>query len=244
MGTAAFLEAEERNSQLKTIAWFSAGGAALLLSQSRGPWLAAGVGMAALCLHPRRRRLITPLALAGAVFLLFPALRQRGTTIVDTANDESASHRLVLWNNTWQVAKRRPWFGVGAGCLKEAVERYRVEPGFLPNPRGRNGDAHNQYLHHLAERGAFGLAALLLLFGLPLVLALRGRSSREGPFPGWVRWGLLASFAAFPIANITERAFDAAVPAMVFWILASLLPVCSKTADGGGPGRSEDARRS
>jgi O-antigen ligase len=244
MGTAAFLEAEERNARLKTAAWFSAGGAALLLSQSRGPWLAAGVGLAVLCFHPRRRRLLLPLALAGASILFLPSLRDRGTAIVGAANDESTSHRLVLWNNAWQVAKRRPWFGAGPGCLKAAVERTRGEPGFLPNPRGRDGDAHNQYLHHLAERGVPGLAALLILLGLPLIRAFRGRASREGSFPGWVRWGLLASFAAYPIANLTERAFDDAEPALVFWVMASLLPVLTKTAGGDGPARSEDARRS
>ena len=243
LGTAFLLEAKEKRSFYKGLAWLLAAGGALLLSQSRGPWIGAGVGAVVLSFHPKRLRLVPPILLMGLCLFLHPGLRHKALTLVggvreisaaepvqkanfDEVTDESTSHRLVLWNNSFQVARRNLWLGVGPGCLKKAVDLHRGEKGFMPNPRGRDGDAHSQYLHHLAERGIPGLAAILFLMTIPIVGAFRslGRSTDQGFPPRWVLWGLLAFFAAFPVINLTERVLDTVEPAMIFFLLASLLP--------------------
>lgn len=238
--TTHYLDAPNRTQLARRAVLLGAAGGALLLSQSRGPWLAAGVGMAALLLfHPRRLRLLAPLALVSVVLLMTPQLYTRVVAASGAIPDEGRSHRLILWNNAWEVAKRHWVTGVGAGNLAQAVEQHHEEPGFLPNPLGRAGDAHNQYLHHFTERGVLGLLALLLLLATPLLRACRQlRRPADAERPAWVAWGLVAAFLAFPVMNLTERVFDDGEPAMVFWLLASLL---ARTVNAPSSG-SDDKR--
>lgn len=235
--TTHYLDSPSRAQLARRGLLLGAAGGALLLSQSRGPWLAAGVGMAALLVfHPRRLRLLAPLALVSVAVLMTPQLNTRLVAASGAIPDEGRSHRLILWNNAWEVTKRHWTTGVGAGNLAQAVENHHEEPGFLPNPLGRAGDAHNQYLHHFAERGLLGLLALLLLLATPLVRACRQlRRPADPEQPAWVAWGLVATFLAFPVMNLTERVFDDGEPAMVFWLLASLL-ARTVTGPSSGPG--------
>jgi O-antigen ligase len=202
--------------------------------------------------HPKRLRLIPPILLVGLSLMLHPVSRHKALTLLrdvkqissaepaqranfDEVTDDSTSHRLVLWNNSFQVARRNVWLGVGPGCLKEAVDLHRGDKGFMPNPRGKDGDAHSQYLHHLAERGIPGLAAILFFMAVPIVAAFRSlrRPADEG-FPArWACWGLLAFFIAFPVINVTERVFDTVEPAMIFFLLASILPAMKINPPGG-----------
>jgi O-antigen ligase len=241
-GVGFLLEADGRRKIAGAVGWTLAAGTALLLSQSRGPWLGAAAGAGLLfLLHPCRGRLVLPLALIAGVVLLSPGLRGRAETLSQTRNDVSASDRFVLWNNTWQVIRRHPLLGVGPGRLKQAVDAHRAEDGFLPTPRGKDGDAHNQYLQFMAERGVPGLASFLWLLGAVVAAAWKKvKASEDGGIDRrWVSWGLLAFFAAFPLINLTERVFDDAEPVLVFWALASLLVRTPGGAAGGsGPGRS------
>jgi O-antigen ligase len=245
-GAAYFLEAEGRRALMVRSLWPLTAGGALLLSQSRGPWLAAGAGLAALvAFHRRRARLAAPLLiLAGAIFL-HPGLRARFASLRGGTPDQSRVHRFILWNNAWETGKRHPFTGVGPGNLAKGVMIHRTEPGYLPNPFGMDGDAHNQYLHHFAERGFLGLAALLVLLATPFCLAATGLkrpADGRGP-PAWVKWGLFAFFLSFPLMNVTERVFDDAEPCLVFWVLASLLVSASHARGGGIAARSSDAGR-
>lgn len=256
LGTAFFLEAKDKRSLLKGSAWLLTAEGALLLSQGRGPWLGAGIGLLVLLFHPKRFRLLLPVLFVGLSLVLHPGLRQKALTLIggmkqisavepekranfNDVSDESTSHRLVLWNNAFQVARRNLWIGVGPGCLKEAVELHRGEKGFMPNSRGRDGDAHSQYLHHLAERGIPGLAGVLLLMLVPIIAAFRTlRHPFDGGFPPqWACWGLLAFYVAFPVINVTERVLDAVEPAMIFFFLASLLPTMKINPSDGSDKR-------
>lgn len=227
LGTVFFVEADDRRDACLGAGWFLLSGTALLLSQGRGPWLAAvaGVGVLAFC-HPRRIRFLGCLALIVAGILLFPTTRNRLGSMSPDVEDQSKSHRMILWHNAWEVVGQHWMKGVGPGNLRKAVLGNAGETDFIPDPWGHDGDAHNEYLQHLAERGVFGLAALLWLFTTPLVSFAKAlHSSSTQGVPRRILWGLLAFYVAFFIFNLTERAFDSAEPAMVFWILAALLPV-------------------
>lgn len=239
LGTARLVEADDRRSALRIGAATGAVGVIFLMTQSRGPWLGAAFGGLVLAaLHPRRLRLALIAAVLAGGALLAPSVRSRLSSMSVESGDGSRAHRLVLWNNAWEVVRRYPVTGVGTGNLKAGVEKHHQEPGFLPNPAGKDGDAHNQYLHHWVERGPAGLIVLLWILAAPVVAAARilRRPTAQGP-PAWVVWGLLACYAAFLVVNITERAFDDAEPALVFWMLASLLaaPRPDTTPPGAPP---------
>lgn len=99
--------------------------------------------------------------------------------------------------HVWQVALahlRRGehlWFGVGPKNFQS------IDAGAVPLPEPlrpggfRLTHAHNMFLNKLVEEGVFGLAALLLFFGLVAAALLRG--ARAG---GCYRWTWIAGVGA------------------------------------------------
>ena len=80
----------------------------------------------------------------------------------------NGSGRADLWRVARDKAVEEPLVGSGAG----SYQRYWLEHRpYLAPVR----DAHSLYLEMSAELGLVGLALVLLLFGLPLVLAVRHR---------------------------------------------------------------------
>jgi O-antigen ligase len=110
-----------------------------------------------------------PLAL---VLLLFfsPVASQRIQQAVDemqgyrqSAELTSMGIRVVMWQNTLEMIRARPWFGYGTGGFSEAY-RHQVagQEGWQGQPVD---DCHNQFLRIVAEQGLVGLAVFLLFLG-------------------------------------------------------------------------------
>ena len=66
------------------------------------------------------------------------------------------------------------------------------------------GNAHNVYLHQLAERGFLGLILLLAALWLMLLGAWRAEQARRD---AWTLWAAAAT-AAFLVMNLTEVAWQ------------------------------------
>lgn len=153
-------------------------GVALLMSWSRGAWIAvAGALVVVAFMIPRKPiiRVFTLVAvttlLGGAFFLnLIPnALIQRLETsfeelfaITDvrgvqiTTENYAVIERLAHWQAATEMARYHP-FGVGIGNYESAYASYR-----LINWVDSLGHAHNYYLNLLAEVGILGLIAYLI----------------------------------------------------------------------------------
>jgi O-antigen ligase len=217
---ALFLSAGDARSRWKWLAVSGWAGLVLLLTQSRGPWLGAAAGLALIAvLHRRRAWLLVPAAALGAVLVLHPGLRERAATIREK-KDLSSMSRLALWRGGLYIAREEPVTGVGPRQLKRATEEMKKRPDFPPNPYGFESDTHNLYIQHLAERGVFGLAALLWLLGAATLAAWRAWKNCAGRERD-LALAVLAYFAAFWVFNVTERAFDDAEVALVFWLLTA-----------------------
>lgn len=139
--------------------------------------------------------------LAGAM-ALSPLARDRLASAMNEwqnaatlAEPTSLGIRAVLYENTLEIARERPWFGTGTGGfgvayaahVKDKYTDWRVLPTV---------DPHNQYLFLLAEQGIFGLVAFLafILAGL----ADRGDGTRArvvavGMLLAWCATSLLSS---------------------------------------------------
>lgn len=222
--TARFLDEETPRRRGLALLGAAGTGTVFLLTQSRGPWLAAALGFLTLAvLHPRRLRLLAPAAVFAALLLAHPAMRRRIATFSETRTDPSAVIRLTLWRNGLFLARKHPWTGVGPGMARAAADRHRDDPGFAPNPHGMENDLHNLFLHHMVERGVLGLAALLWLLAAPMRMAWKTFRAppSETALPGHAALALFAFFLSFPILNFTERAFDDAEVALLYWILAA-----------------------
>lgn len=142
---------------------------AIVLTQSRGGFLALGVTLGAWALFTRGR--VFKIALAPAAVLLFLALApattlDRITSIQKYSHDSSARDRLSSWKVAWRIAEDRPLTGVGPGNFIAVYDRYT-------NDFRAPHVAHNTPLQILANAGIPALAVFLALLTYGVVTAAR-----------------------------------------------------------------------
>lgn len=197
--------------------------AALVLSQTRAVLLALGAAFGAACLLEarwRRHAWAALLVLAGVVAfweVMPTGGRNLGNLLSQSAGTSAHRSRLVLWDVALRVFGERPLAGVGPGNYRRAFERHHPE-----NIDGERtwGDAHNLYLHQLAERGALGLLFLLAALAALLRGAWRAEADRSD---AWSLWAAAAT-AAFLVMNLTEVAWQTEQVATLFlfiWLLGA-----------------------
>ena len=156
-----------------SVLWLAAALACLLLTFSKGGWVAFAVGMAAfaailgkglLVRHARLLLGIVGAALAGIVLLV--AVGVVPTQLLRDAVT-SGDVRLGYWQGALGMARDQPLAGVGLGTFGVHYPLYRP---LLAHPVQ---DTHNDYLQMLAELGVPGLAAFLWLWAAWLRSAFR-----------------------------------------------------------------------
>lgn len=140
---------------------------ALVLTQSRGSWLALAAGAAVgIGAALGRRRAATAAALLVAASLAALSALPAFTTVARLqARDD-------YWRVAWHVIVRHPLAGTGAGTF----DRAWIEFGDLLR-WGITLDAHSLYLETLAELGAVGLLVLLAALLAPVVAGIRAEAA-------------------------------------------------------------------
>ncbi len=214
---------------------------AILLSLSRGGWLALILGSLVMFLLavPRRaggsdaqssgvsRLGGVRLAIAGMVILLGASMIFIGPDArVDTvarvnqsaAEMETIVGRIAAWKGGIALIRDFPIFGVGLGGWSEIFERYQLPPWqvlFF-------AQAHNDYVQLLAETGLVGLA----LFGWLAVRIIRkvaegARSLEASAVPIFA--ALAGGLVAAGVVEVFD--FDLRIPAiaLLFTVFAGLL---------------------
>lgn len=162
-GLAFFLGLSERVWWRK---WLCLLSAALMVhvpmfGMSRGGQLALVVlAAASFCLIPKRPKdyVLFALAVAAGLTLAGPSVRARFATVFVDAEqrDKSASSRLELWADCWDVMQNHPLLGVGPGHWQLIAHRY----GW---PRGKA--AHSVWFETGADLGFPGLGLFVGFFG-------------------------------------------------------------------------------
>jgi O-antigen ligase len=163
-------------------------GTALLLTQSRGAFVALCAALVAFVWSLRRMALVTSRAFfkATAVFsigLFFGIVWLAGEETLGrfAQADVHALNRLAYYRTTWQAIQDRPLLGTGYGTYADAFKAYN-HPGtgtyFLDK-------AHNTYLQMIMELGWPAAAALYSGLGLLVLRCLQGlfRQSRSAAYP-------------------------------------------------------------
>ena len=184
-------------------------GVALMLSRSRGGFLAAAAGavlLGILALRSKARTRVSVLAIwAGAValLLLFAApssVFQRIGSIGRASQDVSAQFRLHLWTDSLRLALRSPIVGTGLGTYGAAIPPYRTDPD-----ETRAEFAESDLVQLLCESGAAGL----IVIGGFLLMAFRRSSKRleEGSATSGSQGVLIGSIAA-TFALLVHGLFD------------------------------------
>jgi O-antigen ligase len=204
----------------------------LLLSWSRGAWLAAAVAAAAMGLvwlaavlrPPVPGRAVAGLWAAltiglallavGAIGRVPPGIQGRlgsiagtfaawGVADAEVDNDNFATiERVAHWEAAAAMWAERPWLGQGPGQYAGLYPRYRL-PSW-PDPLGH---AHNYYLHTLAEAGILGLMGFLVLFGAALRLALVAALCPRTAIEHGLGLGLTGVLAALAMHSLVDNLF-------------------------------------
>lgn len=214
--------------------------AILILTQSRGGWIATAAGLFALAAlwaavlppsHARRGlRLVVGLAVLAALAVavwIGPTtlwemwLNPPADTAVGTLRTLGVRRAIWPWGAT--AVGDFPFTGVGLGAFRQVV--FRLYP-LLPWPDYDLGHAHNIFLQTALDTGLPGLVAYLAV--LFVAAAVGWRVARRDPGFRAVSLGLLAGLVALHVFGLADALVLGAKPAVVFWFALGLLAAMNK----------------
>lgn len=212
---------------IKRIMWIAASLVtvfAVMLSYSRGAWLAIAAGIPVLLIVKKKKRIrVRYIAVAAAciavIVFLSPQIRSRVLSL-DIGSKESNKVRISLWKTGFDIIRDYPLLGIGPHSLKFVYDQYKNPD--IPDKRIWS-ELHNQYLQVAAERGMIGLGVylwLLVSMGMMLYYAwkhqiwsLKGQMAAAG----------LACYVGFLVMCLTENAFyDSEINLIVWFILGTV----------------------
>ncbi len=199
------------------IGYFPVGITAVLLTASRGGFLAALVALAGCALLLLRRpargllwaALALPVVAAGIWIALPDATVQRLETIPAQIADGDMNQRLNIWEAGWRAFTREPLLGQGAGS-------FVIAAGVA------EGDtAHNTALSLAVEEGIVGVG---LMTALLMMLARLAWSTR-----GSLRIALLSWMAVWSVASLVGTVAESRMP----WLIFALIAVAARLSQEG-----------
>lgn len=202
----------------------------LILTGSRGWWLASAVAMAGMTIHhiiiDRGRTKALIVAVVGILFVLgsvavFPQVRAR---INRTGlSDPNVVYRRNMAIMAWEVIKDNPLTGIGPGQVPFAKEYYdRMDVMNLPQETGylQKKHFHNMYLQAAAEFGLPGALIFLFILFLSFRMLIVSPARFAGIYGPGITYGVLWSFAALAIAELFDCLLRGPAVAMeYFWVL-------------------------
>lgn len=222
---------------LSLVLWTTA---VLILTQSRGGWIGAAMGLLALLafwavlLPPTPfRRVLRGLAallvglLLAAVLWIGPAdlrdlwLNPPEETVVGTLR--TLNYRKELWPWALTAVADFPLTGVGLGAFREVV--FRLYPVALAADQDI-GHAHNIFLQVALDTGLPGLAAYLA--ALFVAAAVGWRVARHDAGLRAVALGLLAGLLALHVFGLADALAPGSKPGVVFWLGLGILAAMNR----------------
>jgi len=200
-------------------------GVTVLLTYTRGIWLAALGAVVFTALFSGRWKPSLAVAGAGVVVIAFslssPVMTSRARTIFET---ERNVERFLLWETTWNMIREHPRLGVGVGSFQRIQEEFVREEVVLPMSRSHS---HNNLLQVTAERGLFGLFLFLWIWYVIVkegfTVILRQRGGRGFSFS--LVLGSLAGMLGFFLDGLFQNNFGDTEVVMLFWLMAGLVIV-------------------
>ena len=148
--------------------------AGLMVSVSRGAWIATTATLLCLCvwlvrLRDYRWRMLSIVIVFAAMATLFVLKAEfsseRKTPISEVMSEGNI--RVVLWQSAIQIWQDNFWIGAGPGHFDYRFRQYRPLGKYPDRVQIRPDRAHNDYLNTLADLGLIGallVAAAWLLF--------------------------------------------------------------------------------
>lgn len=212
-------------------------GAGILVSWSRGAWFGLAAALIAVIALRTRRTLVWTLAAAGVLLavLFFAGSGWLPTSITtrlsglsdylaipDPARTEitddnfAALERVAHWQAGWRMFEDHPWLGVGIGNYAVVYAAYALPHWYEPL-----GHAHNIFINFLAETGALGgIAFVILWLGIGWVTWRRAAQTK-----GYVQalaLGVLGTWVYLTIHSLFDNLFVQHLQLQLALLLAAL----------------------
>lgn len=193
---------------------------ALMLTYTRGSWLALAIGIAVAVLVIDARYILGLVAGAAVLIPVVPGGLQRVASIFSL--EGTASFRLGLWRVAGTIIRENMLFGTGLGDFYRAFQN-----AVLTHPELHIGytiyGAHNSYFTLAAESGVIGgiafLAVVLTAARLGVFYARRKGMPKAERFQ---IVALMAGLIAFAINALTSNSFQHPRAAVFFWVVAGV----------------------
>jgi len=197
----------------------------LILTRSRGAWLATivGIGIYKWSLISEFLRVLKPRKIITSIFFLFAiGAMTLFLFLIYDLNPDSANGRLFIWAITWDMISDHLLRGVGQGNF--GLNWLEYQGAYFENAAESSyklavnlTSAHSQYLHVMAETGIVGLGFLLaivlwILFSFKMWLSRSNRSQHRGPMV------LFVSLATLSIHALVEDVFSS-LPVQLLFLL-------------------------
>ena len=225
-------------------------GGSLLLTFTRGSYLALGISLIFMLLlfvicrgkvfiRENRKIFILILAaiiLAGFLFAIPNPLNKPGTYIskirarVSIASIQKAftsGRRMAIWKFTAMMIKDHPLLGSGVGTFKYNTIDYQAE--FFSQgdnrslyPYGLAFNAHNEYLEVWAELGIIGLGIFLWIVIGYFYYGLRFLKKTKDNYKQGTVIGLMGAVAAILVDGIFGFPLHLPATAILFWLFLGL----------------------
>ena len=208
-------------------------GLILILTFSRGAWLASAAATALLGL-PQWWRLSTPRRMLALASVLVPLGALAGfvgadrLSILLRTSDRSGVSRIWLWDSALEMIRDFPLFGVGPDNFLYHYAAYLRPEAWRESNMSH---PHNFVLDAWLSSGVFGMLATIA--ALTLFFYLIGRSYRRptGPISRPVLLGVAASMTAAVAHGLVDNFYFLSELAGFFWTLMALSVLVTTTED-------------
>jgi O-antigen ligase len=226
---AALLIGREGNwmRHILTVGYLPTGAAAVLLTASRGGFVAAFAALVgcAVILHREHFRALLAVvlmlpAIVCAVLLFLPhAPLARLTTIGDQVHGGDLNQRLNIWEAGWKAFTQAPFLGHGAGSFVNAA-------GLAPIDT-----AHNTALSILVEAGVVGLVLPCAIVAVSVHNSLRTQGAK--------RIALLTLLATWTVSAIVGTTAESRTTWLMFGVIAVAARFAAQPATISNPAPAE-----
>jgi putative inorganic carbon (hco3(-)) transporter len=215
---AIALHEQDQQKRLAAAALVALGTVCVVLSFSRGGYLALGAVVVALAVTHKKRLIIVGAGIViAAGLMLVPAIRHRVLTELDFTNGSNTLvGRFHLWSVALQMLKDHPIFGAGLSGFATVIAPY-----WNPTNADRFTYPHNIVLNSWSETGILGVIAFAW------ILFTGFRSGWLGWRSSWIAWrpihlGVLVALIAVVVHGLVDVPYWKNDLSLELWALLGL----------------------
>ena len=221
VAASLFLHGTDRTVRLGSAAFLVVAVPSMLLSFSRGGYLAmAAVAVGLALSHRRRLWLLAGTAAVGVLVALIPPIFKRLSVEFHVVNGTTffgRAGRLDLWSATLQMLREHPIFGAGLSGFAD-----RIAPFWNATHPERFIDPHNIVLNFWVETGLVGVIAFGWLFVVTARRAWDGWKKSEADWRP-IFLGLLLAMLAILVHGLVDVPYFKNDLSLELWVLVGLV---------------------